>query len=513
MLTLRPYQEEAILAGLSALDSGLNPIISLPTGAGKSLCLAAICKTYREASRRVLVVSHRKELLEQDAAALATLDPSISSGIYSAGLARRDVEQPVIFGGVQSIYSRMAELQQAGAFGLIIVDECHLIPRDAETMYGSVFREVPHAHRLGLTATPYRLDSGLLHEGPGAMFDTMAIHIEPSRLVPDYLSPLVGVGTDQRMSVAGVASARGDFITRELEESAMDADLIRHTVTEMIRLGYDRHHWLVFCITVAHAEAVRTELEQQGVPCSLLTGETPKEERAALITDFKAGTVRVLVNVLVLTTGFDAPITDCLVMLRPTQSKGLWVQCLGRGMRKSPEKKNCRVLDFAGNIARHGSIDYFAEYLPSNREKQEQTEKEARAAQARKIMHDTHAAWGDPMGASTPLEEYHVISAQYFAQPSKKVPGATNIVVTYRCVEGTIRQWICPEYPTGARWHAQQWFRRRGVGLPTTTTEAMRSIRALPVPLSLTTQMKGTFRAILVEHWADVPSRAPSLFD
>lgn len=515
MIALRPYQKAAVDAAYDALSQHVSPLLSLPTGAGKSLCLAALCAEYVTKQRRVLVLSHRRELLTQDAAALAAIAPEIQSGVYSAGLERRDTTHPVIFGGVQSIYSRMGELQQAGAFGLCIIDEAHLIPRSADAMYADVFRQLPGVLRVGLTATPYRLDSGLLHEGEGAPFDALAIHIEPLSLVPEYLAPLIGRGTEQEMSVVGVHSVRGDFVTRELEQGAMDEDLIRTTVSETFRLAQDRQHWLVFCITVAHAEAVLAEMRRQGIEAALVTGETPREQRDATLAAFQAGALRALVNVNVLTTGFDAPLIDCLVMLRPTQSKGLWVQCLGRGMRKTEGKKDCVVLDFAGNISRHGSINCFAEVIPSPREERQRAAKEAQARRAQEITHRARAAHGDPMmgDGSADIREVSVRRMAYRLQESKKYPGKTNIVVDYVCVDGpTIRQWLCPEYTGGARWHAKQWFQRRGVPMPHSAAHAQSLLRQLPIPTSLTVTKQDGYDRVLVEHWQETEEQSP-LFD
>lgn len=512
MLTLRPYQQHAVTAALSALRQGHHPVVSLPTGSGKSLCLAALSAEYVRRGQRVLIVTHRRELLVQDAAAFAQLAPDIPSGVYSAGLQRRDVSQSVIFGGVQSCYNRMGDLQQAGDFELIIIDEAHLVPRSADTMYGALLAAMPTARRVGLTATPYRMDSSLLYQGPGALFDLLAIHVEPKTLIPDYLAPLVGVGTDQIISTAGVHSAQGDFIAKELEQNALEERLIRETVTEARRFEADRHHWLVFCITVAHAQAVTEELTRQGINAALVTGETKKEVRDTLIHAYRHGTLTALVNCNVLTTGFDTPHTDCLVMLRPTESKGLWEQMLGRGMRKAPGKENCLILDFAGNIARHGAIGVFNKYRPSTREKQEQErKKEQEAATARAIAHAARAALGDPMGTGEPIREMFVKKARYLTAPSKKYPDKTNLIVEYHCIEDVadfpyplkIRQFICLEYSGNAAWHAKMWFRRRGVEAPLRATDARELAKTLPIPTALTVQLNNGYWNVVLERWPE----------
>lgn len=510
-MKLRPYQEDAVKAGLDALTAGRNPVLSLPTGSGKSLMLAALCQDALARGRRVLVATHRRELLTQDAAALHDLAPEIESGIYSAGLERRDSRQPVILGGVQSIHGRMAELQQAGKFGLVMVDECHLVPRSADTMYGSVFRALPNVPRLGLSATPYRLDSGMLHEGPGALFDTLAIHIEPRSLVPEYLAPLIGVGTNEVISTEGVHTSRGDYVASELAEGAMDPELIQDTVSEILRLAVDRDHILIFCITVVHAEMVADEIDRREEDVQMMTGDTPPELRNDILAQFKAGTLRFLVNVEVLTTGFDAPCTDCIVMLRPTQSRGLYIQICGRGMRKADGKEDCAVLDFAGNIQRHGSInDLMEKYIPSAREEQEKEREQA--ARARAIDHSRRALGGNPMGEDdSPLAvELPVRRMQYSLFPSKKYAGKTNLMVTYVCTGRSVRHFICCEYPGGAAYHASRWFLKRGVLMPNTAEEAMAVAKKLPIPTSITTRKEGEYDRIITEHF--VEHQEPELF-
>jgi DNA repair protein RadD len=522
-MQLRPYQHEAVLTTLAALREGHHPVISLPTGAGKSLVLAALCHAYVRVGYRVMVATHRRELLVQDAAALTQLAPDIASGIYSAGLSRRDLTQPVIFGGIQSCYGRMDELQAAGAFDLIIIDEAHLTPRSADTMYGALFAAVPTALRVGLTATPYRLDSGLLYQGEGAMFDLLALHIEPKTLIPDYLAPLVGVGTEEVISTEGVHSARGDFVTNELEQQALDEHLIRESVREAIRLAQGRTHWLVFCITVAHAEAVTAELRFQGVDAALVTGETKKEERDSRIRQYKDGTLTALVNCNVLTTGFDAPHTDCLVMLRPTQSKGLWEQMLGRGMRKHPGKENCQVLDFAGNILRHGAIGLLEEYLPSQREQRADAERKVRAdAMQRAIAHATRASQADPMSEDTEARELLVRAMRYSTAPSKKYEGKQNLIAEYQCLDldtedarclTKIRQFVCLEYPGGAGWHARNWFRRRGILNPPQTAGAARTLAAtLPMPTGLRVVKSKGFWNVQLERWNEEAEAEAEVF-
>lgn len=499
-MELRPYQREAVGAALSAIRCGRHPVISLPTGAGKSLCIAALAE---QMAGRLLVASHRRELLEQDYSALNRFAPHVSAGIYSAGLGRRDTDQKVIFGGIQSVYKRMDDLQAAGRFVAVLVDEAHLVSRDTCAMYSQVMASVPDAARVGLTATPYRLDSGLLHEGEDAWFDDLCIHVKPTELVPQYLSPLIGVGTNQELQTDGVRIKAGEFVASELSQLACDEGIVRAATVEMLRLAQWRRSGLAFCVDVAHAEAMTGALRERGETARLVTGKTPGDERAGILAEFKAGCARWLVNVNVLTTGFDHPAIDCIAVLRPTMSKALHVQIMGRGMRKSESKQDCLVLDFAGNIKRHGSIDMLAEYRHSQKdiEQEERERNAAERAKARELTHSLTPAAGDPMSGAL-SEEIKVHSVRYQLERSRKYEDRVNLVAVYRCERGiTARQWVCIEYPGGARWHAEQWFKRRGLVAPAGATEAMSVAQSAPTPESLSVAWNGRYPEVKIEHF------------
>ena len=172
-----------------------------------------------------------------------------------------------------------------------------------------------------------------------------------------WLSPLTSKTTGTEINISGVGRRGGEFIAGELERAADDSATVSAACDEIVARGVDRRSWLVFCCGVAHAHHVGQELSARGVSCRVVTGETPLAEREDSVAAFKAGALKCLVNVNVLTTGFDAPRIDLLAMLRPTLSTGLYVQMVGRGTRKAEGKTNCLILDFAGNCRRHGPVD------------------------------------------------------------------------------------------------------------------------------------------------------------
>ena len=361
-LPLRTYQAEAIdsLYGYFEHRTG-NPLIVIPTAGGKSLVMASFIEgVLREhTDQRILVVTHVRELIQQNHAELMRLWPEAPAGIYSAALRRRESRARILFCGIHSVQRRADEI---GHVDLVLVDEAHLIPRGDSAMYRRFLGQLqginPSLKIIGLTATPYRLDSGKLHEGKGALFTDVAYDVSVRRLIDGgYLSPLVSKRTKTQLDVRGVGSRGGDFIGKQLER-AVDTNVITQAaVDEIFRYSHGRRSWLVFCAGVGHAHHVRDAILARGVSCATIVGDTPGPEREALIAAFKAGEIQCLTNANVLTTGFNAPAVDLIAMLRPTQSTGLYVQMVGRGSRLSPGKKNCLVLDFAGNIARHGPID------------------------------------------------------------------------------------------------------------------------------------------------------------
>lgn len=363
MTELRPYQRAAIDAVHAYWDrGGGNPLVDLATGTGKSVVLAQLVRDVVEAyDARVLVLTHVKELVEQDLRATLRLWPQCPAGINSAGLGRRDLRSQVLFGSIQSVFKQ--DGYSLGPRHLVVIDEAHLVPRSGDGMYLTLINKlrevVPDLRVVGLTATPYRLDSGRLDEGDGRLFDDIVYSYGIGDGVSDgFLSPLTSKnGLSGIIDVRGVAKLGGEFKAGALEAAANKDVLVRAAVADMIERGADRRGWIVFCSGVDHCETVRAELATNGVSVASVTGETPKDERDRAIRQFKAGELRALTSVGVLTTGFDAPHVDLIAMLRPTLSTGLYVQMLGRGTRLAAGKSDCLVLDYSGNVRRHGPVD------------------------------------------------------------------------------------------------------------------------------------------------------------
>lgn len=510
---LRPYQAETVAACLASLTMGHHPVLSLPTGAGKSIIIAALCD---QLEGRILVATHRQELLEQDAAQLLRYATGTAEeyGLYSAGLARRDENARILFGGIQSIYHRMDRLQLSGSFAYIIVDECHRCPiSSVPSMYRAVFEACPEAQRIGLTATPYRLDSGLLHEGDAPWFDAMPVHLGIRALTPDYLSPLVGVLTAHDIDVSQVRTRAGDFVSRDLSQAACEESVVQGALDELCTLAAHRKKWLLFCVDVTHTFLVTRALCAKGITTQCVTGDTPQDERRATLDRFRHGEIRALVNCEVLTTGFDVADVDCIAMLRPTQSKALVVQCLGRGTRQAAEKSNCVVLDFAGNIERHTPLDELFRLTksPARQAIDEEQERQDAAARERLVKHRQQASLADPMGRviDTTPKTYRVDRVTYRIQAAKKAPHQQMLLVSYICPERIGRHnitiFLCVEHQGWAREQATAWFSRRGMGTPPTARDSLRTAWQLENPTHIVVKEDASFPRVLMEHFAIEP--------
>jgi len=360
-IKLRPYQMaavEAIYQSLRMRDD--NPCCVLPTAAGKTPVIATICGDAVERWKgRVLILAHVKELLVQATEKLSAICPNVDIGLYSAGLKKRETQKPVIVAGIQSVYKRADEL---GRFDLIIVDECNLIPADGEGMYRTFLEDSkiinPKVRLIGMTATPYRMRSGMICSEEN-LLNHICYEVGVKELiVQGYISKLLTKAGKRKADLTGVEIHGGEFVLHQLEK-AMDKDsLVDSAVTEIIEETKERKSCLIFCSGVKHAEHVHEVIEKiTGEKAGLITEQTNSLFRQNQLENFKQSKLKFLVNVNVLTIGFDAPNIDCVAMLRPTHSPGLYYQMVGRGFRIWPGKENCLVLDFADNIMRHGPID------------------------------------------------------------------------------------------------------------------------------------------------------------
>ena len=524
MLTLRPYQQDAIEAiyGYFAKSSG-NPLVVVPTAGGKSAILAAfvegVLKTWSD--QRILIVTHVRELIAQNYAEMMGLWPEAPAGIYSAGLGRREASAQILFAGIQSVHRRADEI---GRCDLLLVDEAHLIPKSSTTVYRRFLDAMttlnPKVKVIGFTATPFRLDSGMLHEGEDALFSDIAFEVSVRDLIDQgYLSPLISKQTKTRLIVDGVGTRGGDFIAKELQAAVDQTAITEAAISEVIEYGKDRRSWLAFCSGVEHARHVAEECRLRGISCETIFGETRKDERDRIIAAFKQGEIRALASMGVLTTGFNAPAVDLIAMLRPTKSAGLYVQMAGRGTRLAQGKMNCLVLDFAGNVSRHGPIDLVNPRRPGvgggsppvkvcpscqsllpiavrecpdcGHEFPERHLKIAPTASTAAILSDRRTQWAE------------VTNVAY--QRHDKAGGLSSLRVDYFCGLVRYSEWVCLDHTGYARKKAERWWRERGAHLPMprNVQDALEFVGQLRRPTHILVHAGGPYPVIHQHRFAE----------
>lgn len=357
---LRDYQQRAIneLYAWFDLNKKGHPCLELPTGSGKSHIIVALCKDAIQnwPETRILMLTHVKELIEQNAEKMWQHWPNAPLGIYSAGLKRKQLDQQITFAGIQSIRKKANEV---GFVDLIIIDEAHLVNHRDAGSYRTFIEDLkqfnPDIRVIGLTATPYRLGHGLITDEPALFQEIISPVLIEELIHKNYLAPLRSKATDLKVNVSGVHKRGGEFIESELHDAVAKFDS-EGAVDEVIRRAEGRKSWLFFCSGVRHAEAIRDILQDRGISAECVLGDTPKAERERILEQFKSGEITALTNANVLTTGFDHPDLDVIVMMRPTLSTALYCQMAGRGMRIKSHVDDCLVFDFAGVVATHGPI-------------------------------------------------------------------------------------------------------------------------------------------------------------
>lgn len=516
-MQLRPYQQAAVDAVYEHLRSKeTNPCVVLPTGTGKSLVLAQIAKDSVEKwNGRVLILAHVKELLEQNADKIRKLCPELKIGIYSAGLRSRDTTEQVIVAGIQSVHNKACELD---AFDLVIVDEAHAISSEGDGMYRTFLADMkvinPHVRVIGLTATPFRLKGGLICR-PENILNEICYEAGLKEMIQQgYLSPLISRAGRAEANLANLHIRGGEFISDEVA-AAMDNDaLVTSACREIVELTRDRKSVLIFTASVDHCKHVAEKIQAfSGKECAIVTGDTSPAERAEIIARFKGefipadlfGTpkppLKFLANVNVLTTGFDAPNTDCVVMLRPTNSPGLLIQCAGRGTRLSPEtgKTNCLFLDYGGNILRHGPLDMIKVKEPGSGKGGDAPAK--KCPQCLALIHAGYTACPECAYVFPPKEsndkmtqtassagvisgqadyvDYEVSNVFYCVHEKRGAdPDAPKTMrVDYQVGFNEFKsEWVCPEHTGYARSKFEKWWCERaalGCPMPRSAREAV----------------------------------------
>lgn len=515
-LILRDYQRAALDGLHDGFRAGLRrPLCVCPTGSGKSVIIATFIREALEQwpDTRILMLVHVRELVEQNLMALLRAWPDAPVSVYSAGLRSHDLSGQVVFASIQSIYRRAYDLQKVD---LVIVDEAHLIPPAGDGMYRRLLDDLAVVNGgpvpvVGFTATPFRLSSGSLTEGDGAVFDGIAYDVPLLKLIGDgWLCPPITVTGSTRLETKGVGSRGGEFIASQLQ-AAVDRDhLTEAACDEIVTAGHDRRSWLVFSTGVDHAFHIRDALRHRGISCETVTGETPLGDRKRILAAYKDGRIKALTNDSVLTTGFDAPATDMLAVLRPTQSAGLWVQMCGRGLRTAPGKQDCLVLDFGGNGHRHGPLDQISGRIkngtgPAPMKDCPECQAQLFAGIAicphcghdfeierERERHQARAALAPLLSiqASPPIP---VTRVEYRRHVKPGSPDSLR--VDYHCGFTRYSEWVCLEHEGYPRLKAERWWRGVvGAEAPVSVTEALHEVDFISAPSAIRVARDG-------QHW------------
>jgi len=485
MLVLRPYQTEALEALHSHIcEKNTNPCVVIPTGGGKSALIAWAIKEWKEHAPhfRCIILAHRKELIEQNMAELQALYSDSDVGIFSAALQRRDYDASILYASIDSVFKRAGEFTP---WDVIMVDEAHRIPFSGEGKYRTFINESqkynPRVKVIGWTATPFRMAGGrICHKDH--ILNEVCYEAKVTDLIKDgYLCPLrskVGVTQPDLKSVK--RNSGGDYILKGLAEITNREKIVSSAIAEAVRIiqAENRISAIFFCVDIEHCKKVSLELRKHGIYAPFVTGKTKQQNRDRIAKDFKAGKLRAICNVNVYTEGFNAQCIDCIVLLRPTLSPGLYSQMVGRGLRCHPSVTDCLVLDFANCIEEHGPIDLLSgaptimatcqvcresfsrairccpacgwEIPKQEIERLELVEKEKR-------LHGTKVSKKSVL--SSEPETYKVDAVH--VNRHRKEGSPDSIRIQYRCGLSMFREWICLDHSGYAGQHAQTWWRQR----------------------------------------------------
>lgn len=484
MINLRPYQQRAtteLLDWFRANDG--HPIMDACVGSGKSVMLSWICQHAIEQwpETRIIMLVPTKELLEQNLGKLLEIWPDAPVGIVSASVGKKQLGRAITIATIGSLYKHAATI---GHIDLMIVDECHLIPGGDLGMYrkfiADMHRYCPDMRVIGATGSPYRGNGVWLTAVEDAIFTDIACRVTMDELLSDgYLSPLTTTPTATKLDASGVGTVGGDYIVGQLAAAIDRPELVQATCAEAVRLAADRSKWLVYCVTVEHARHVTDELRRIGIDCDIVHGGTPKAERAAAIQLFRDGHLQALVSVAVLTTGFDVPDVDCIILLRNTQSPVLYTQIMGRGMRIADGKTDCLVLDFTDTIERLGPVNKVKGRMP----RKEKGEAPVKVCDECGALNPISATECKLCGTPFPVEEtdphstkassalvldigkprintYPVTAVCYGIHRKPGKPDSLRVDYWHN-LRIVAREWVCFEHEGYARAKAEAWWNKR----------------------------------------------------
>ena len=355
-MTLRPYQNQLANDIRAAFGSGANrPLAVSPTGSGKTVLFSYITSQVLKRGSRVIIVAHRREILDQISATLKRV--GVPHGFIQAG--KSASIQSAMVASIQTLARR---LDTVPAPDLVIIDEAH---HSVSKSYVQMFAAWPTAKFIGVTATPERLDG----KGLGAMFDRMVMGPSVQWLIDNgFLAQPVYYAPREVVDLSQVHTVAGDFDRSEAEEIVDTPRITGDAVTHYVRFC-NRQRAVAFCISVAHAQHVADTFNSCGIPSASIDGTLDPEVRKQRVEDLTAGKILVLTSCELISEGFDLPAVNAAILLRPTHSLSMHLQQVGRALRPYPGKTNAIILDHVGNCLRHGLAEQERDWDLSGREK------------------------------------------------------------------------------------------------------------------------------------------------
>lgn len=535
-LVLRDYQQEAIDETWATLGKGVKrPLLVEPTGSGKALILASLCKQAWEMDPtvRVVILVDSEELVAQNYQEFIGIWPDAPAGIYCAGLNRRQIHAQFLFASIASIYKRAYEIQRCD---ILLIDECHMIPRRSDAMYGRFIGDLetinPSLAIVGATATPFRLDSGKLHEGEDALFDEIAHETTAIRLIEDgYLCPPRTWRRDD-IDLQGVGKRAGEFVVSQLEAAAMDDAALEKTVEHIIEAGQNRQAWKIFGVSVAHCEAIHEKLAERGYVGGCVFGETDKAERRTNISRFDSGHYRYLISNMALVKGFNVKRIDLVVLAFSTLSLVKYIQTIGRGTRplyapgydlssregrlaaiEAGPKPYCYVLDLGGNITRHGPFD--DPWVADKRAGDGEGEAPVKECPECQCQCGTMSRACPECGFEFPPPERKISTApdvkpilsvepewlevaEINYRTHRKAGSPDSMRVEYRVGLTIHKEWVCFSHTGFARQKAEGWWLRRAApAVPRDTDEAIARAGELARPSHIRVKREGKYDRVI----------------
>lgn len=533
MLTPRPYQSrvvEDLWAYFHKHPEG-NPVVEACVGAGKSMMVAMIAQRAMQEfpGTRIVVIVPSKELLVQNVQELYSVWPEASAGVYSAAVGRKQLGYDLTYATIGSIYK---QAHRMGRIDLILADECHGIATSDTGMWRQLISDLRKygspARVVGLTGTPFRGNGVWLTHGDDPLFTHICSRVTIKELLElGYLSPLTTVPTQTQIDTSGVRTVAGDYNLQDLAMVSDKDEVVQAACDEIVSMGATRRKWLVFAVNVAHAEHVCAALLQRGVPTAVVTGDTPAAQRDGAIADYRAGRLRCLVNVSVLTTGFNVRDIDFLVLLRATKSPVLYVQILGRALRTADGKADALIADFTDTIATLGPVDAIKGRVPMGGRKGEAPTKlcpecgnpnPASATQCmecgyefpppERITHGTQASAAAVLSSQQEDSFKSCVVSDVRYQIHRKDGSPPSLRVEY--YDGLLRvasEWCCLSHTGYARVKAEKWWQQRSKidAIPGNTEEALEWLdydaNILRQPAAILVTKNDKYPKIVSYHW------------